>query len=117
MTVSSTVGYLDGKWLIDELISLTPEVTPTAQGRTDKDGELMSAQQGASQSDDAAVQRARELLRTNAAFRAALRRDPDAALQSHGIQLSEAVRQRLSRLDWNISDEEMLQRSNPAMPS
>jgi hypothetical protein len=81
----------------------------------------MSQQHDSSQSgqsgEDQHVQRARELLRTNAGFRDAMRQDPDAALQAHNLQLSEPVRQRVSNLDWNVSDEEMIQRSNQKMPS
>lgn len=78
----------------------------------------MSQQQNSSQSGEGQqVQRARELLRTNADFRDAMRQDPEAALQAHNIQLSEPVRQRVSNLNWNVSDEEMIQRSNQTMPS
>jgi len=51
--------------------------------------------------------------RQNAAFRADVRRtSPHEAAAAHGFQLDEEDRQTLSKVDWRLSDEQILARNH-----
>jgi hypothetical protein len=50
------------------------------------------------------------------AFRAALRRDPEAAVKASGVNLSDDEWAALRAIDWSQSDEELSARANKGPP-
>ncbi len=60
----------------------------------------------------ASIETLLEKWETDAGFRAALRRDPEAAVAASGVSLTDEERSALRTIDWSQSDEQLAARAS-----